>query len=285
MFDVDEIISIISSTLKSLDAKKRSLKEAFFRNQAEVNYLPDPETGQVRPSNHISNRVSNAFRLWSSRMDLSVDDANVMMHVLGSLEKIMDATEAELNDIPVDPSMKHSLLKFFRSVDKDDHQHQRINNTSEIQERDLQHSQSKHSPYFTSKEIAQPIDTVESRNLCQVVGNNHQHQQAFTQRHIGSKSGISHDSPTVSRQAHDIGRQHFAQGFNTIQSSHIYNKTSQGSYRKQSVESTIIHQINNPAVRRRQITNSFGYHVPETIQNHYHQNSQPQWGSSVKNFF
>ena len=251
-----------------------------------MNYLPDPETGRVGPSSHISNRVSNAFRLWSSRMDLSVDDANVIMHVLGSLEKIMNATETELNDIPVDPSMKHSLLNFFCSIDTDDHQEQTSNDASEMQERDLQEGPSKQSAYFRSKEIGQPNDTAETRNSSQMVlGNDYQHQQSFPQRNVGSQSRISYDRPTVSRQEPYIGRKHFAEGFNTIQSSHNYNKTSQARYRNQSVESNVMHQIKNPAVRRRQITNSFGYHVPETTQNNYHQNSPPHWGRSANSFF
>ncbi len=54
-------------------------------------------------------------------MDLSIDDANVIMHVLGSLEKILDVTEDELNEIPVDTSMKHKLLNFFNSDVREDH--------------------------------------------------------------------------------------------------------------------------------------------------------------------
>lgn len=107
-------------TLASLGEEKRSRKEAFFLQQAVENYLPD-QTGQLRPTSHVSRHVSNALRLWSSRMDLSIDDTNVVMHVLGSLEKIMEASEDELNGIPVDSAMKYAILEFFGSTKASQH--------------------------------------------------------------------------------------------------------------------------------------------------------------------
>ena len=104
----------MTTTLNSLTKTKITLKEKFYQDEAIRNFLPDPKTGEIKSTNDdIATHVANAFRSWSKRMGLSTTDANVIMNVLGTLEKIVTADESVLDNVPIDSAMKCKILEFF----------------------------------------------------------------------------------------------------------------------------------------------------------------------------
>jgi len=123
--DYDSILQTISITLDSCTKEKSKLKEHYFQQEAKRVSLPqNPTTSitdeiiQPTPNDETltmaTQHVRNVFQSWAEkRMDLSIDDTNVIMNVLGSLEKIMNATEDVLEEVPINPSTKRGILKFF----------------------------------------------------------------------------------------------------------------------------------------------------------------------------
>ena len=112
----DSIIRALETTISAITIEKVTLKEKFFRQEAERNYLPDLGSDEIKSETSASKHIANSFRLWSTRMDISVGDANVIMNVLGSLEKIITADENCLNDVPVDSSIKSKIMQFFGNL-------------------------------------------------------------------------------------------------------------------------------------------------------------------------
>jgi hypothetical protein len=115
--DVESALQALAGTVRALSKDKCTQKANYFRAEAEKNFLPDSNTRIIKSEQAASLHVSNAIRLWSQRMEIPVADANIIMNVLGSLEKIMSADERILQDIPIDVATKSKLLQFFSNKD------------------------------------------------------------------------------------------------------------------------------------------------------------------------
>ena len=109
--NIGSIPQTLLTTLSALNKDKIALKERFFLGAVERNFLPD-SNGKIN-SDQAALKLVNAFRSWCRRIELSVDDANVIMDVMGSFENILNADKSMLDDIPIDSSMKSKILQFF----------------------------------------------------------------------------------------------------------------------------------------------------------------------------
>jgi len=88
----------------------------FFQKESERLLFPDP-AGNIS-SHAAAAHAAAAFRSWAEGAGVSLGDANVVMNVLGSLDKIISSglDERVLDEIPVEQSVKRALLQFFGSV-------------------------------------------------------------------------------------------------------------------------------------------------------------------------
>ena len=106
------IIGSVSSIIESIQPEKRALKEKYFRKEAAKTLLPKSISRlHLSESKHVTNTLRN----WGMRAGIPMDDINVLMNILGSLEKIVTADENLLDSIPINSSSKLAIIQFFKS--------------------------------------------------------------------------------------------------------------------------------------------------------------------------
>lgn len=111
----ESLLGSLLSIIQSLKPEKRALKEKFFRKEAERTFYPDSITRLPPSELAVAKHVTSALHGWAKRAEVSVDDVNVLMNILGSLEKIVSVDENILDNIPINSLSKTAFLDFFRS--------------------------------------------------------------------------------------------------------------------------------------------------------------------------
>eukprot|EP00554_Chaetoceros_debilis_P011452 CAMPEP_0194105712 /NCGR_PEP_ID=MMETSP0150-20130528/5880_1 /TAXON_ID=122233 /ORGANISM="Chaetoceros debilis, Strain MM31A-1" /LENGTH=699 /DNA_ID=CAMNT_0038793667 /DNA_START=253 /DNA_END=2349 /DNA_ORIENTATION=- len=131
--DYASVLYMILNIQESLAPDRCQKKEKFFQREVERLLLGSLDEndqvdnsggqGQVQEQGRgqklkisqqtLSDHATAAFRKWADTFGISITDANVVMNVLGSLEKIAAADEQVMDNVPVDSDVKNIILSFF----------------------------------------------------------------------------------------------------------------------------------------------------------------------------
>ena len=99
--DIAQVINAILSVVQSLSSEKREKKKQYFAQIANVNYLPDKETGKDPSQEAIAKHVSKTFHAWAKQMGMPDGDSNVLLSIMGSLGDVATADAKALDDLPI----------------------------------------------------------------------------------------------------------------------------------------------------------------------------------------
>ncbi len=274
--DVESALQVLVGTVRALTKDKSTQKANYFRAEAERNFLPDPNTRVIKSEQAASVHVSNAFRLWSRRMEIPVADANIIMNVLGSLEKIMEADERILDDIPVASTTKSKLLQFF--------------NNTKTTKKSYNYNQSLHferqnHDYELNHDVRESKDCNISK---QFLGSNHEDYRFFAPSSFDVQTQVHQSSYEQHQQPRRIQESHIShsQGISRIfqqramtNNLHLHDSESGiHSYRTQPMNQF----KQSRAVMRMQHPQNYAYMNNPTLMlsmNNYHQ--QQQFGFDV----
>ena len=112
----------------ALTPTKRQLKQSFYEQRRQMNYLPPSTTSSslagTTPihSATVASFVTNALRDWAAQQQIPEHEVDVLLQVLGSLEAIAEHTATGLTHVPIAPRTKALLHRLFhgRSSTLDD---------------------------------------------------------------------------------------------------------------------------------------------------------------------
>jgi hypothetical protein len=111
----DTATAIKALTAFAGDPEKRQKKKHYVARQRQLHWIPNSNSIIRDPQNNAATRAADTLEDWAQKNDIAAGETKVLMSYLGSLGKIVTASDRELESVPVSKHTKRTLHSFFGS--------------------------------------------------------------------------------------------------------------------------------------------------------------------------